>query len=55
MLAAVHRLEMVLGWDLVIVMDGGRIVEVGVPEKLASENGSVFKGLWDSQHGGWSG
>lgn len=39
-----HRLE------IVVFMDAGSIVEVGVLERLLGENGSVFKGLWDNQH-----
>ncbi|KAI0005802.1 P-loop containing nucleoside triphosphate hydrolase protein [Xylariaceae sp. FL0662B] len=54
-LAVVHKLEMVVGWDLVIVMDAGKIVEVGLPEKLMKQSNSVFKSLWDSRHNEYAG
>ncbi|KAK4122121.1 P-loop containing nucleoside triphosphate hydrolase protein [Parathielavia appendiculata] len=40
-----HRLGMVMGFDRVVVMDAGRIVEMGRPAKLAETEGSKFRGL----------
>lgn len=40
--AVSHRLDMIIDFDRVIVMDTGEIVEVGNPKKLASEEGSRF-------------
>ncbi|KAM0354777.1 hypothetical protein ACHAPU_000597 [Fusarium lateritium] len=41
-IAVSHRLDMVMDFDRVVVMDTGEIVEVGVPKKLAEESGSRF-------------
>ncbi|WZH49980.1 putative ABC multidrug transporter [Fusarium acuminatum] len=41
-IAVSHRLDMIMDFDRVVVMDTGEIVEVGVPTKLAEEPGSRF-------------
>jgi ABC-type multidrug transport system fused ATPase/permease subunit len=41
--AVSHRLDMVMDFDRVVVMDKGEIVEVGKPRVLAEENGSRFQ------------
>ncbi len=38
-----HRLETIMDFDRVVVMDRGRIVEVGEPERLMRERGSRFR------------
>ncbi|KAJ4147637.1 hypothetical protein LMH87_002148 [Akanthomyces muscarius] len=43
-----HRLETVLRFDKVVVLDSGRVVEQGVPEALLKQDGSRFKELWVS-------
>ncbi|KAI8284941.1 ABC transporter atnG [Colletotrichum sp. SAR11_240] len=43
-----HRLEAIVGYDVVVVMHEGRVVEVGDPRELL-EKTSRFKGLWDSR------
>lgn len=43
-----HRLRTVRKADLIIVMDHGRLVEMGTHESLMSKNG-VYKHLFDSQ------
>ncbi|KAI1762775.1 P-loop containing nucleoside triphosphate hydrolase protein [Hypoxylon sp. FL1150] len=40
-----HRLDMVLGFDTVVVMDKGSIVETGRPQLLLETNGSKFREL----------
>lgn len=40
-----HRLEMVMGFDRVVVMDSGRIVEEGAPRELVGREGGWFRGL----------
>lgn len=40
--AVSHRLDMIMDFDRVVVMDTGRIVEVGNPLMLAGEEGSRF-------------
>ncbi|KAK4152002.1 canalicular multispecific organic anion transporter 1 [Chaetomidium leptoderma] len=41
-----HRLGMVMGFDRVVVMDGGRIVESGRPGELVEREGGRFRELW---------
>ena len=40
-----HRLEMVKTFDRVVVMDAGKVVEVGSPGELGEKEGGVFRGL----------
>lgn len=40
-----HRLEMVMGFDKVVVLDAGAVVEEGVPTELAEKEGSRFRQL----------
>ncbi|KAG4444331.1 hypothetical protein IFR05_000205 [Cadophora sp. M221] len=41
-----HRLEMVMGFDTVVVMEKGGVVEAGEPKVLVETEGSRFKELW---------
>lgn len=42
-----HRLDMVVeSFDSVVVLDRGRVVETGSPQKLANTDGSWFNELW---------
>lgn len=41
-----HRLEMVMDFDRVVVMDTGAVVEVGAPRALVKTYGSKFRELW---------
>lgn len=41
-----HRLEMVMDFDKVIVMDSGSVAEQGNPRILAETEGSRFRDLW---------
>ncbi|KAK2601395.1 hypothetical protein N8I77_010849 [Diaporthe amygdali] len=41
-----HRLEMVLEFDTVVIMDAGSIVETGRPSELIEMEGSRFRELW---------
>ncbi|KAF8849622.1 putative multidrug resistance protein MDR [Acephala macrosclerotiorum] len=50
-LAVAHRLETIGNSDVVVVVDQGRIVEVGNPQKLREDPGSLFKALWENRHG----
>lgn len=43
-----HRLEAIVGYDVVVVMHEGRVVEVGRPEELMGR-ASRFRSLWDSR------
>lgn len=48
-IAIAHRLDTILDFDRVVVMDAGKIVEVGAPKKLLKTEGSLFKALVASQ------
>lgn len=41
-----HRLEMVMDFDTVVMMDGGSIVETGRPSTLIEKEDSRFRDLW---------
>lgn len=41
-----HRLEMVMEFDKVLVMDSGAVVEAGVPRELVTVEGGRFRELW---------
>lgn len=41
-----HRLDMVMDFDRVVVMDRGAVVEAGAPRALIETEGSRFKELW---------
>jgi ATP-binding cassette, subfamily C (CFTR/MRP), member 1 len=45
-----HRLETIVGFDKVLVLQDGRIVEFESPKALLEKRGSMFKSLWDLQH-----
>ncbi|KAK2000495.1 P-loop containing nucleoside triphosphate hydrolase protein, partial [Colletotrichum falcatum] len=45
-----HRLESIADGDVVVVMDGGEVVEVGGPRQLLDRATSKFKDLWDDRH-----
>ncbi|MDR0622007.1 MAG: ABC transporter ATP-binding protein/permease [Deltaproteobacteria bacterium] len=47
-LLVAHRLSTIMAANQLIVMDGGRIAQIGSPAKLIAENG-VFKDLVDGQ------
>ena len=44
-----HRLRTVLDYHKIIVMDEGRVVEMGSPRQLAEEKGSVFRAMIAAQ------
>jgi ABC-type multidrug transport system fused ATPase/permease subunit len=41
-----HRLEMVMGFDKVVILDRGSLVEQGIPRDLVEQEGSRFRELW---------
>jgi ATP-binding cassette subfamily B protein len=51
--AVAHRISTVLGFDRIIVIDQGRIVEQGQPDYLV-RHGPVFRKLWRQQSSGLS-
>ncbi|KAI1141429.1 ABC multidrug transporter [Hypoxylon sp. FL0543] len=44
--AVSHRLDMVIDYDRVVVMEKGEIIEVGNPARLVKEPGTRFGELW---------
>ncbi|KAI1856356.1 hypothetical protein JX265_011603 [Neoarthrinium moseri] len=50
-LVVAHRLETICDLDLVVVMEKGRIVEMGDPRELKRKPHSLFRTLWESRHG----
>ncbi|GFT24066.1 ATP-binding cassette sub-family C member 8 [Trichonephila clavipes] len=49
-LSIVHRVQSVLNFDKVIVLDGGRVAEVGNPKDLQEVKGSIFASLVKASH-----
>lgn len=45
-----HRLDMVINFDIVVIMDGGSIVEKGKPRDLIHAEGSRFGDLWNVEN-----
>lgn len=48
-IAIAHRLDTILDFDRIVVMEAGKIVEMGEPSMLIQIEGSLFKGLVESQ------
>jgi ATP-binding cassette subfamily C (CFTR/MRP) protein 1 len=48
-IAIAHRLNTIFDFDRVVVMDSGKIAEVGHPAVLMQTDGSLFKGLVENQ------
>jgi ATP-binding cassette subfamily C (CFTR/MRP) protein 1 len=44
--AVAHRLDTIMDFDRVVVMDSGRVVEIGRPWELREMEGSWFGRLW---------
>ncbi|KAH7122775.1 P-loop containing nucleoside triphosphate hydrolase protein [Dendryphion nanum] len=50
-IAAAHRLDTIIDFDAVLVLDAGRILESDNPENLIRREGSAFKELYEVQKG----
>lgn len=47
-----HRLQTVLDYDRIVVLNGGGIVEVGTVAELRGRKGGVFRGMLKGKDGG---
>ena len=45
-----HRLSSVVNCDQILVLDKGRVAEVGTHQELLNRAGSLYTQLWNSQH-----
>ena len=45
-----HRLSTVVNSDQILVLDKGRVAEVGTHQELLNRAGSLYTQLWNSQH-----
>ncbi len=48
-----HRLSTIMKADIIVVIDKGRIVEVGSHKELTNKRGGLYQRLWGLQQGGW--
>lgn len=46
-IAVAHKLDTILDFDKVVVMNQGSLVEYGEPHKLLEQQGSWFKSLYE--------
>jgi ATP-binding cassette subfamily C (CFTR/MRP) protein 1 len=46
-IAVAHRLKTIVEYDVVVVIDAGRVVEVGKPGELLGKEGGWFRGLYE--------
>ncbi|KAI9826794.1 MAG: hypothetical protein M1819_007265 [Sarea resinae] len=51
-IAIAHRLDTILDFDIVLVMEHGALVEIGNPLDLLARQNSIFKTLYASSSGG---
>jgi ABC-type multidrug transport system fused ATPase/permease subunit len=47
-----HRLDTIIDYDLIVVLDEGKVIEVGAASVLLAQTSSAFRQLYDSQRRG---
>lgn len=52
-LVIAHRLSTIQRMDRIVVIDKGRIVEIGTHAELLKNNGGIYANLWSHQSGGY--
>lgn len=50
-IAIAHRVNTILDFDRVVVMEAGRIVEIGLPGELMEKENGMFRSLVERQSG----
>jgi ABC-type multidrug transport system fused ATPase/permease subunit len=48
-LAVAHRLSTIVNFDMIVVLDAGRLVESGNPQELLQKPDGHFRRMWDQQ------
>lgn len=48
-LAVAHRLATIVNFDMIVVLDAGRLVECGHPQELLGKPDGQFRRMWDQQ------
>jgi ABC-type multidrug transport system fused ATPase/permease subunit len=49
-LTIAHRIDTILDYDRILVMDGGTAVEYDTPQTLLAKESGIFKSLVDQAH-----
>ena len=42
-----HRLDTIIDYDQVVIMDKGKVVEAGPPHELRNKKGGKFASMWN--------
>jgi ATP-binding cassette subfamily C (CFTR/MRP) protein 1 len=50
-IAIAHRVNTILDFDRIVVMEAGRVVEIGPPSELVAKENGLFRTLVERQGG----